>query len=176
MIVKGKRKCFHCDSEYISYNKKRKYCGRKCWANYCILNLKEWTKRDNIIYRNKELWFRKKVSDGLKNYYQKQKLLFLTKNNAPVDFRIKTFRGIRNIILARDNYCCCRCSKGDMRLDIHHIIPRRAGGKNETKNLITLCRKCHQFIEKNQYGIYQIVKNWEITRILTLDSLCLQIT
>ena len=58
---------------------------------------------------------------------------------------------------------------------MHHFIPERAGGENALKNLLPLCRKCHQFIEKNQLGIYRIVKNWNITAILMRDSFLLNI-
>lgn len=31
-------------------------------------------------------------------------------------------------------------------LEVHHIKPRRAGGNDTVANLITLCRKCHEYV------------------------------
>lgn len=45
--------------------------------------------------------------------------------------------------------CRARHSSGEIcglqrYLDFHHIVPVALGGKDETENLITLCRSCHQ--------------------------------
>ncbi len=165
-------KCQHCGGNIVSYNKRRKYCGRKCWANYCAKNLGDWTHSDRIGARNKEVDFRNKVSNGLKLYYQKHRIGFL--KGQRTDWRIRTWRGIKEMILQRDHCKCIRCGTTG-RLDVHHIVPERAGGANITRNLISLCRSCHQFVEKNQLAIYQIVKNWRIVAILTRDSFSLNI-
>ncbi len=51
----------------------------------------------------------------------------------------------RNAILRRDKLQCQRCKKKRDRndLEVHHIIPRSRGGTNDHKNLITLCKWCH---------------------------------
>lgn len=48
----------------------------------------------------------------------------------------------RRLIHKRDNHQCCWCGSSG-NLDIHHIIPRRAGGTNDLNNGITLCETCH---------------------------------
>lgn len=53
---------------------------------------------------------------------------------------------LRDEILYRDNFSCQRCGR-KRRLTIHHIMPRAEGGANEPVNLITLCIKCHDYIE-----------------------------
>jgi hypothetical protein len=47
----------------------------------------------------------------------------------------------------RDNYTCRLCQKDlkdtPAKLDTHHIIPKKLGGKDEINNLLTLCHSCH---------------------------------
>lgn len=60
----------------------------------------------------------------------------------------KEFRKIKPVILIRDNFeCQLDCEECWGELDVHHIKARSTGGKNEKKNLITLCRKSHNEIE-----------------------------
>ena len=35
-------------------------------------------------------------------------------------------------------------------LDLHHIIPERAGGEHTVENLLPVCRDCHQTLEHTQ--------------------------
>lgn len=71
---------------------------------------------------------------------------------------------IKEIILERDEYRCRICGRSPIleenrngtqkiRLDVevHHIIPRIAGGTDSSKNLITLCKSCHIKTFKNNY-------------------------
>lgn len=56
---------------------------------------------------------------------------------------------IRKGIYRRDGYACALC--GDNRhLQIHHVMPRSAGGGNTPMNLICLCRYCHA----NAHGLH----------------------
>lgn len=49
---------------------------------------------------------------------------------------------LRETILARDGYKCCRCgSTEDMTVD--HIFPRSIGGNHAPANLRAMCRKCN---------------------------------
>src|SRR3990167_5801721 len=55
---------------------------------------------------------------------------------------------IREIILKKDNYTCQKCSFHEEKgkeLEIHHIIPKIYGGKDQLENIITLCSICHHF-------------------------------
>lgn len=36
----------------------------------------------------------------------------------------------------------------DAAEDAHHIVPRRMGGCDDDRNLVDLCRRCHQKVEK----------------------------
>jgi ATP-dependent DNA helicase RecQ len=51
----------------------------------------------------------------------------------------------RLTVLARDEYRCRDCgSREEARdLDVHHLIPRAAGGGDKASNLVTLCDGCH---------------------------------
>jgi ribosomal protein L37AE/L43A len=68
------------------------------------------------------------------------------------------------IALERDEYKCRICGKAPMisedkegvsrlrvEVEVHHIVPRIAGGSDSTKNLITLCKECHIKTFKNNY-------------------------
>lgn len=46
----------------------------------------------------------------------------------------------------RDAYTCKRCG-AKRTLTPHHIIPREEGGTHELTNLITLCERCHDYVE-----------------------------
>lgn len=50
--------------------------------------------------------------------------------------------------IAATPYCAC-CGTRKSRLEAHHIIPRRRGGKDEAQNLIPLCPTCHKLVERN---------------------------
>jgi hypothetical protein len=58
-------------------------------------------------------------------------------------------------IRLRDHYICQRCGK-------HHssIVHHRDGDRrhNEDRNLVTVCRNCHQFVhfERNSFGKFQV--------------------
>jgi 5-methylcytosine-specific restriction endonuclease McrA len=66
---------------------------------------------------------------------------------------------VRKQVLIRDNLTCQSCGVQYVRLDVHHIIPFRYGGKNTLDNLITVCRNCHMRIERKTQKI--INKKWQ---------------
>ena len=51
----------------------------------------------------------------------------------------------REGILRRDNFKCVKCEKpcGRDEADIHHLLPRSAGGSDDPSNPVTLCDGCH---------------------------------
>ena len=61
----------------------------------------------------------------------------------------KTRREVWERCGGRCEYC------GKKAVDPHHIIYRSQGGNNNKKNLIALCRKCHDDVEIRQ----KIAKN-----------------
>ena len=52
---------------------------------------------------------------------------------------------VRREVLIRDGFRCradgCRNTRF---LEVHHVVPRNAGGANIAANLITLCSACHR--------------------------------
>jgi 5-methylcytosine-specific restriction endonuclease McrA len=52
---------------------------------------------------------------------------------------------IREAVLRRDKYKCLECGKPcrSAEADVHHLLPRSAGGTDEPSNLVTLCDGCH---------------------------------
>lgn len=75
------------------------------------------------------------LTDGYKPYrWQYQKSNRLDEN-------------LRRAAIMRDDYKCQECGRTGCRLEVHHIKPRRLNGSNTLKNLITLCKHCHQKTE-----------------------------
>lgn len=57
----------------------------------------------------------------------------------------ETWNVIRAAILKRDDWKCQGCgATHDYR--VHHIIPVESGGSDDPRNLITLCKSCHERI------------------------------
>jgi len=73
---------------------------------------------------------------------------------------------ISKAVLLRDNYTCRICDRSSfttvtsatdfdqvhLDVQVHHIIPRKDGGKDTFKNLITLCEECHHKTFKGGYS------------------------
>ncbi len=56
---------------------------------------------------------------------------------------------LRAAVLARDRHRCAAPGCGSARfLEVHHVVPRSAGGANEAANLVTLCSRCHGFVHE----------------------------
>lgn len=71
------------------------------------------------------------LTDGTKLYkWQYQKLNRLDEN-------------LRKATLLRDNCTCMECGAKVIKLEAHHIVPKRLKGSDTISNLITLCSKCH---------------------------------
>lgn len=73
-----------------------------------------------------------------------------------LDFYKSTdWKKTRKVVLIRDEYECQHChrnrDKDGIILDVHHIIPVKEDWYKRLSlyNLITLCRGCHELIERN---------------------------
>ena len=82
----------------------------------------------------------------------------LMKNSALIDEKVRHwgyqkgfnygYSSRREAVLNRDNYTCQCCGKKHTRLEVHHIVFRSRGGTDDEKNLITVCKGCHDAIHK----------------------------
>ena len=90
------------------------------------------------------------------------------------DFSPDGDRGQKNVpwptisraVLLRDDYRCRICGRGSLTavdksstydkvhfdLEVHHIVPRKDGGSDSFRNLITLCSSCHHSTFSNSYS------------------------
>ena len=163
--------CLVCD-EYFQLKKhlinKRKYCSHKCGATvYGIENGKKGSVQ--LIKRNKNSEFRKKVSTGLilhfKNNPRNKEAWYIRKygeNYIPKKPKHSNPWKTLSVKLRKNN-SCARCNS-DKFLDVHHIIPFTISRDSSLNNLVVLCRKCHQLTENNNIHIYNIFKDWEVVR------------
>lgn len=58
---------------------------------------------------------------------------------------LKEFSNVREYVLYRDGHTCqhCKGKSGDKILQVHHIESRKVAG-NSPRNLVTLCKTCHE--------------------------------
>ena len=96
----------------------RKFCNHKCYA----------------LWRSKNL-----LGERSTNYKDGK-----CKERQLLRARLKS-RVWRNKIFKRDNYKCSVCfakfSRGG--LVCHHIVKKETGGSDSSRNLITMCKRCH---------------------------------
>jgi len=63
-----------------------------------------------------------------------------------------SWESIAETVRDETNHLCEMCGQEerfDGSLDVHHIIPLKAGGTNDRYNLIALCSECHIRVERN---------------------------
>lgn len=77
----------------------------------------------------------------------------------------------RSEALERDGWVCQRCNAAvgyqatsSRTAEVHHIIPRSAGGPNSAANLVTLCRDCH-------VDVHNSMREWDTTHPDLLEKL-----
>jgi len=87
--------------------------------------------------------------------------------------QLEHWRAVRAVVLARDSHVCraCgeTCSQGEA--DVHHLIPRAAGGVDDPANLITLCDGCHAAHHPNLQGTLarRMIERWGLRLARALD-------
>ena len=64
------------------------------------------------------------------------------------DGRKKGYANVQEYVLCRDRHTCCRCGANQVELQVHHVIWQSDDGSDTPENLITLCVKCHDQVNK----------------------------
>jgi RNA-directed DNA polymerase len=78
----------------------------------------------------------------LKDYWEKR-------NKTKAESKATRYNKIREKVANRQGYKCTVCGESlfnDEPIDLHHIIPRNKGGKDEIRNLIWVHQYCHHKI------------------------------
>jgi RecQ family ATP-dependent DNA helicase len=80
---------------------------------------------------------------------------------------------IRKAVLRRDDYKCVECGKQcrSAEADVHHLLPRSAGGADEPSNLVTLCDGCHAAHHPKLAGrlARRVMEKWAVRLAQWLD-------
>src|SRR5215510_11785147 len=80
---------------------------------------------------------------------------------------------IREAVLRRDKHKCVECGTlcGNIDADVHHLLPRSAGGADEPSNLVTLCDGCHAAHHPKLAGrlARRVMEKWAVRLALWLD-------
>jgi hypothetical protein len=65
------------------------------------------------------------------------------------------FANTKAFVLDRDSHTCqiCKGKTKDSRLEVHHITYRSNGGSDESENLITLCKTCHDGVHDGSINL-----------------------
>jgi len=83
------------------------------------------------------------------------------------------WRAARALVLARDRNTCqgCRCACAGGEADVHHLVPRAAGGADDPANLVTLCDGCHAAHHPNLQGSLarRTIERWGLRVARWLD-------
>lgn len=80
----------------------------------------------------------------------------------------------RFTVLQRDGFVCryCGAHPPSVDLEVDHIVPRKAGGSDDTENLITACSQCnrgkratllHGIEEERAKGPGRVDPHWDVT-------------
>jgi ATP-dependent DNA helicase RecQ len=80
---------------------------------------------------------------------------------------------VRETVLKRDNYKCMECGTpcSATEADVHHLLPRSAGGSDEPSNLVTLCDGCHAAHHPKLAGqlARRMMEKWAVRLALWFD-------
>lgn len=95
---------------------------------------------------------------------------------------------ISRAVLFRDNYSCRICERSSLSnvhtenrydklhisVQVHHIIPRKDGGSDTFRNLVTLCEECHRKTFSQGYAGLPVTGQSTIYNFEYRIKLCIQ--
>ena len=89
------------------------------------------------------------------------------------DRQLEQWRAVRAVVLARDSHTCRGCGETCFQgeTNVHHLIPRAAGGIDDPANLITLCDGCHAAHHPNLQGALarRVIERWGLKLARAFD-------
>lgn len=175
--------CQECGKTFrLQQSLKRKYCSRSCSGKHsyvvgrnpkpiygkckqCGTQLTKVQHEDGTQFCQKKCYYSFRLGMRLEEYVAAIERT-LDDPHYPGNYRGPNWPKQRGNARRRDGYRCQRCGieEKDMghQLDVHHIQPFHTFGianykaANVVSNLISLCRVCHQFIERNRLTIEQL--------------------
>lgn len=111
--------------------------------------------KSRFVYTEKAVteWIESRQIVLKKKKYKKKSQKLKIDNTEKIQIP-KYWNRLSKKVAMRDGYRCQRCGSRN-RLSVHHIKPRKHGGSNELRNLITLCQGCHNYVELNE------IESWE---------------
>ncbi|WP_160684779.1 HNH endonuclease [Clostridium sp. C2-6-12] len=147
--------CKNCKMPFKYKGMKEYFCSLDCRTEYH--SRQKIYKKDKIDEKNlKDI-----ISDRVSVLVNKRKEAVANLDNT-IDYRLVNgfTDSLKEKVKNRDNRKCFVCEY-DVNLDVHHIIPQRMGGSHKEENLITLCKKCHMYIETGNevYATFKCLKN-----------------
>lgn len=72
---------------------------------------------------------------------------------------LKGKHDVREYVLERDSYRCVLCGSPVDR-EVHHIVWRFRGGSDRPKNLVTLCRDCHEKVTAGKIKLAHVYESY----------------
>ena len=85
---------------------------------------------------------------------------------------------LKTLVLERDHSSCQRlvedgrrCGRAE-RLTMHHLVPRRMGGRDELDNIVTWCHECHRKHNKSEHAQKRKLHDLRKTCKWTVDWKC----
>lgn len=164
------KRCINCGTEFTSGQSRQRFCGLECsWAfvrskspNYKVTLACEQCGAEFIDHRANR---RKFCSPACFWLWRSENQLGVSNPNyrGGTKYRKRgaNWKVQKKAALLRDGYKCCLCGRQPSKVDkagihVHHIRPYRMFEgdyltANELRNLITLCRKCHNLVERHGY-------------------------
>lgn len=81
---------------------------------------------------------------------------------------------VRNYLILQTDSTCQHCDTKTSDLELHHIVPQQVELDNSLNNVILVCKKCHEFIEKMaselKSGLKSISVDQPIHKLILLIS------
>ena len=153
--------CENCGKELTNKYQKR-FCSKSCAASYNNRHRKHTTKGKTKIA--KCIVCGEEFEASIHIPYKKCKCPNCKLHNRVHSKELSNINNIFDIssrtrvkILKMIGCGCSICGWNEATCDIHHIIPKKAGGTNDDENLIYVCPNCHRICHvANKYSIEEL--------------------